>query len=388
MKKITLCFMIAFLCMFCAKAQLSPENTDWCLRVFQGEEITEPYECTIHFNSQNGQTIGKAFCNRFIGEYSLQSNNRISCSGYATTFMVCGDASYYEYLFLTSLNQVNNYEVIGNRLFLYQDNELLMEFEAQGIENVLWYIHYLQGEEITADYEGTIYFNTETHQFEGTAFCNTYIGEYGLQSGNGITCAANTTTFMICNDFPNTMYYEYYFLQILPYINNYHLIDGSLLLFQDNELLMGFMKTPPVPIPEEPEIPVVSEYDYHYDNAGNRILREVIYLQSRGFTKSASGTKKEYSSEENQNMIERKTNDFELRIYPNPTKGLLNINISGEKEIQKTIVEVYNVNGKLIFSTSDFPNNYQINLSNQSKGIYFMRIVLNDLQYEWKIIKE
>jgi hypothetical protein len=71
-----------------------------------------------------------------------------------------------------------------------------------------------------------------------------------------------------------------------------------------------------------------------YDAAGNRIKREVITLGG-GPTPARLADTTTYAQED-------------IKIYPNPTRGTLNIEISGtDTEIARTI-EIYNLEGKLV----------------------------------------
>ncbi|MBE7441191.1 MAG: T9SS type A sorting domain-containing protein [Flavobacteriales bacterium] len=67
-------------------------------------------------------------------------------------------------------------------------------------------------------------------------------------------------------------------------------------------------------------------------------------------------------------------------VYPNPTKGIVNIGS------QQQFVEVYSIDGKLLLQ--DFTN--QINIGNYQSGMYFL--IIKDQEgnqlYKEKIIKE
>ncbi|RLD58344.1 MAG: hypothetical protein DRJ01_12685, partial [Bacteroidetes bacterium] len=71
-------------------------------------------------------------------------------------------------------------------------------------------------------------------------------------------------------------------------------------------------------------------------------------------------------------------NNKALNIYPNPNKGVFSIKYSSN-EIGLIVVELYNVEGKLMFSnkyekqTAEFNTNFK--LQNLSKGIYQFRII-------------
>ena len=65
-------------------------------------------------------------------------------------------------------------------------------------------------------------------------------------------------------------------------------------------------------------------------------------------------------------------NDFlasNLRVYPNPAQDVINIE---SKTIKLSSVDMYNVLGAKVMS-SEMLNN-RINVSNLTKGVYFMKI--------------
>jgi hypothetical protein len=68
-------------------------------------------------------------------------------------------------------------------------------------------------------------------------------------------------------------------------------------------------------------------------------------------------------------------------IYPNPTNGLVNI------EIQNQIIQsvkVYDLQGQLIKETAES----QFDLSNYSNGTYFIRAQTEKGFYSYKLIKQ
>ncbi|MDP5106042.1 MAG: T9SS type A sorting domain-containing protein [Polaribacter sp.] len=84
------------------------------------------------------------------------------------------------------------------------------------------------------------------------------------------------------------------------------------------------------------------------------------------------------------------TNDIvvqnELLVYPNPSKDTFNLswNFVGNADIS-----VYNYLGKTILSKNNIKENkYQIDLSNQSKGLYFIKINVDGKQAVKKVILE
>ncbi|MCH2021514.1 MAG: choice-of-anchor J domain-containing protein [Saprospiraceae bacterium] len=77
-----------------------------------------------------------------------------------------------------------------------------------------------------------------------------------------------------------------------------------------------------------------------------------------------------------------------LRVYPNPTSGILNIDLElAEKENVK--VMVFNALGQQItqiIESDVVTGNYKINMSDLSKGIYQIKVVVNDETMSKKVL--
>ena len=72
----------------------------------------------------------------------------------------------------------------------------------------------------------------------------------------------------------------------------------------------------------------------------------------------------------------------ELKVYPNPSTGLFNIDVDGSYEI--TIVSI---TGQVIY-TNTITNNTTLNLSDQQAGIYFLRLKSDDKVVNKRILIE
>ncbi len=68
------------------------------------------------------------------------------------------------------------------------------------------------------------------------------------------------------------------------------------------------------------------------------------------------------------NINETKSNIKNIKIYPNPSGGYVNVDINRDYRIK-----VYNVLGNLVFEDILHKNNNTINLNNKEKGIYFIK---------------
>jgi hypothetical protein len=70
------------------------------------------------------------------------------------------------------------------------------------------------------------------------------------------------------------------------------------------------------------------------------------------------------------NVTEELASDSDLKFYPNPTNGILNI--SGLK-MEETLLNIYNLSGVLVKSGVINSNHSQINLNSLEQGIYIIR---------------
>lgn len=79
--------------------------------------------------------------------------------------------------------------------------------------------------------------------------------------------------------------------------------------------------------------------------------------------------------------IEQNVSSNEIQLYPNPNNGIFKINTGNVKE---RIIFLYNSLGEQVFQTNQFLQ--EINISNQPKGVYHLRIITSDKIYTRKII--
>ena len=77
----------------------------------------------------------------------------------------------------------------------------------------------------------------------------------------------------------------------------------------------------------------------------------------------------------------------DVHIYPNPTKNQLNIKINNPTTT--TSVQMFSASGVLLYSNT-FLNNEEIslNVTEYSSGVYFVKLLSNDLIFSYKWVKE
>jgi hypothetical protein len=117
--------------------------------------------------------------------------------------------------------------------------------------------------------------------------------------------------------------------------------------------------------------------EYAYDNAGNRIRREIILSSStRGL-----------SQEQVFKPYIEKSESCEITISPNPTEGILMLRITGMEAIDGQ-AGIYGIDGSLLYRTTITAATQTLNLSSYPNGVYILRLTLKGETKNWKIIKK
>lgn len=118
---------------------------------------------------------------------------------------------------------------------------------------------------------------------------------------------------------------------------------------------------------------------YTYDNAGNRLTRQKeIVVQTRGAL----------SDEEEPSVYEEELSETKVTICPNPTRGMLKVDISGVEKFENARISLYDLTGKLLQQWAGISQSNEIDLSERTPGMYIMQVAYNGKISSWKIIKE
>ncbi len=118
---------------------------------------------------------------------------------------------------------------------------------------------------------------------------------------------------------------------------------------------------------------------YTYDDAGNRLTRKKeIVVQTRGALNNG----------EEPSVYEEELSETKVTIYPNPTKGVLKVDISGVEKFENAQISLYDLTGKLLQQWAGISQSNTIDLSERTPGMYIMQVAYNGKISSWKIIKE
>ena len=124
-----------------------------------------------------------------------------------------------------------------------------------------------------------------------------------------------------------------------------------------------------------------SEIRFTYDDSGNRIERRLIILGDKSAQIGDSNSTKENVLVENQGGLQ-------IRIYPNPTKGRVKLEIPSYEAGVAGEIHVFDPNGRKVLSQKRINHINTIDLSMVKNGIYFLKLTYGGQRVDWKIIKQ
>lgn len=121
----------------------------------------------------------------------------------------------------------------------------------------------------------------------------------------------------------------------------------------------------------------ITDVEFVYDAAGNRIEREIIYYES--YQKSALATTNE---EENIEFTEG------LKVYPNPATESIFVSVNEEVLLQDSrMILIYDNTGRLVHQQEVYHEINRIDASKLISGSYVLKLIYGNQQREWIIIK-
>ncbi len=119
----------------------------------------------------------------------------------------------------------------------------------------------------------------------------------------------------------------------------------------------------------------VSPIIFTYDNAGNMIKRSILSLKPFNSPKE---------DDNDINMLADKT----LNIYPNPTDGPVNIDITGLTDSDIVNILLFSIDGKQLEVIKVKDSKATLNLSSRPSGMYFLLVIITGENKSWKIIRK
>ena len=80
--------------------------------------------------------------------------------------------------------------------------------------------------------------------------------------------------------------------------------------------------------------------------------------------------------------------EMEISVYPNPTHGMLRVDITGVAIPHDAQIEIFSSNGTLVEKWTGISPNHSMDISDKPAGMYLLRLVLDkNCVKTWKIVK-
>ena len=132
---------------------------------------------------------------------------------------------------------------------------------------------------------------------------------------------------------------------------------------------------------------------FSYDENGNRVCREykeILFKVKEESERLSSTTKDEENTDEDISLekFEDELAGSSIQIFPNPTRGMLRVEIQNLPPNQQNFMELRNLSGSLMQKKEIANVNNQIDLTQHPNGTYMLMIYLGKHATTWKIIKE
>ena len=106
-------------------------GTTWNLVDMNNKKIQLPGPQVPHLHFEAEKVTGNDGCNNFFGGYTLGENN-LTFGVLASTRMACQKIDGFDIEFNKMISTTTRYQITGNKLELFEKDELLANFIAAG----------------------------------------------------------------------------------------------------------------------------------------------------------------------------------------------------------------------------------------------------------------
>ena len=142
-----------------------------------------------------------------------------------------------------------------------------------------------------------------------------------------------------------------------------------------------------------------AQVKYTYDAAGNRKSRALVSISNMISHSSLKSNSEEIPESEwdiadaqfsepfitpSEELLEQ----MKVKIYPNPTRGKLQVDITGGNIPSTSMLQIYSMSGNLLMQQKSISATNMIDISSFPAGAYILRVILGNEVSVWKIIKE
>jgi hypothetical protein len=129
---------------------------------------------------------------------------------------------------------------------------------------------------------------------------------------------------------------------------------------------------------------------YSYDENGNRTSRfliDVERLGAKGINFPVKKPEELQVKDKEKEFKVAKEGELSVSVYPNPNRGKIKIDILNMPLNSGTELRLYDLNGTELIVKMNFEKSSELDISRFTDGIYILRVEINNIVNNWKIIK-
>ena len=140
-----------------------------------------------------------------------------------------------------------------------------------------------------------------------------------------------------------------------------------------------------------------SSVSFGYDDSGNRISRTINWPSNTPPPQDSIETAIEDEEsviaslqdiESPQEVYTDVLSEALIKIYPNPTTGLLTVKFTNKPQDAASSVTLFDMQGRVITQQQSLSDENTLHIGAQPAGTYLMRIVIGEEMVSWKIVKQ
>lgn len=121
-----------------------------------------------------------------------------------------------------------------------------------------------------------------------------------------------------------------------------------------------------------------NKVQFAYDQAGNRVKRELVITHNARSAKKAATREEAYFEDLGERTVKISSNG----------SGIIKITVLHMHTEDEGNVEVYSLGGSEVLNRSLFSAETLVDISDKPKGVYILKVTLNGKVTTWKITKK
>ena len=128
-----------------------------------------------------------------------------------------------------------------------------------------------------------------------------------------------------------------------------------------------------------------TQFDYTYDQAGNRTQRNMVVLKVG--EPDTEAEERQQTSNDTSGAEPLQLAEGSISVFPNPTRGLVQVEFTKENASLNRL-RITDQTGRVMWDKKDLVGPQELNFSEFSSGLYFITVHRNGATHRFKVIKE